>query len=380
MRHSLRIATRAVALGAVVASGAAGVAGAQTASPVVGHLYTDLNTTHVNKIAGFDRHADGALTPIAGSPFTVGGAGTGKGIGSQGALQFADNGSLLLAVDPGSNQISALKVASDGSLTKVGVVSSGGNTPASLAVAGNQVYVANQGPKHANYTGFTLNSSGVLTVEPGTTAKLAADADPGDVLINSTGTRLIGTEVGPSVIDSFTIGRGGKLTKAKGSPIAAQGPGPFGSAFDPADPNRVFISNAHGGDNAGTVSAYNDGAGGVLSSIGAGPFNDLQTAPCWVALNRAGTELFAVNTAVPSVSRYSVASNGALKLTDSAKFLAGAKGPEDAGLAPNGKTLWVADTASDSLSAFSTTGRHLAAAKATAKLPKGAAPFGIAVN
>lgn len=379
-----RIPRRALALGVILAAGLAGVAGAHPTAPVVGHVYTDLNTAHANEVAGYDRHADGSLTPIPGSPFKTGGAGTGKPIGSQGALQFADHGTLLLAVDPGSDQVSTLKVAGNGVLTRVGIVRSGGHTPVSIAVAGGQVYVANQGPRHADYTGFALSLDGTLRPEPGTTVRLAADADPGDVLVNATGTRLVGTEVGSSLIDSFTIGAGGRLTAAKGSPIAAQGPGPFGSAFDPADPHRLFVSNAHGGDNAGTVSAFRDGPGGRLSSIGDGPFNDLQTAACWVAVDRSGSELFAVNTAVPSVSRFTITHRGSLRLTASARFAGSARageGAEDAGLTPNARMLWVVDTQGDALSGFHTAGGHISPARrAQTNLPRGGAPFGIAVN
>ena len=45
-----------------------------TASPVVGYTYINDNTAASNTIAGFDRHADGSLTPIPGSPFLAGGA------------------------------------------------------------------------------------------------------------------------------------------------------------------------------------------------------------------------------------------------------------------------------------------------------------------
>ena len=38
-------------------------------SPVVGHVYLDDNTAGTNTISGFDRHLDGSLTPLAGSPF-----------------------------------------------------------------------------------------------------------------------------------------------------------------------------------------------------------------------------------------------------------------------------------------------------------------------
>ena len=58
------------------------------ASPVVGHVYVNDNTEGINTIGAFDRHEDGTLTPEAGSPFAAGGAGTGAGLASQGALQF----------------------------------------------------------------------------------------------------------------------------------------------------------------------------------------------------------------------------------------------------------------------------------------------------
>lgn len=61
-------------------------------SPVVGHVYVNDNTKPVNTIGAFDRHADGTLTPEARSPFPVGGAGTGAGLASQGALQSAAGG------------------------------------------------------------------------------------------------------------------------------------------------------------------------------------------------------------------------------------------------------------------------------------------------
>lgn len=113
-------------------------------SSVVGHLYVNDNTGGVNTIGAFDRHADGTLTPMSGSPFVAGGVGTGKGLASQGSLQVTSDGHYLLAVDPGSNQISVLRIKSDGSLQPVGggPVSSNGVNPVSIAVHGNLVYVA----------------------------------------------------------------------------------------------------------------------------------------------------------------------------------------------------------------------------------------------
>jgi hypothetical protein len=87
---------------------------------VVGQLYITDNTAGVNTVAGFDRHANGTLTPLSGSPFAVGGAGTGHATASQGSVQLSGDGRYLLVVDAGSNQISVLRIKHDGSLQTSG--------------------------------------------------------------------------------------------------------------------------------------------------------------------------------------------------------------------------------------------------------------------
>ena len=135
------------------------------------------------------------------------------------------------------------------------------------------------------------------------------------MLTFGTGTKLIGTEVGPSLIDSFTVGSGGRLTAAPGSPFPAQGLGPFGSEFSPASPDQLFVSNAHNtATDSGTVSAFKDRRNGRLSSIGGSPFPDHQMAPCWVEITHDGQFLFTVNTASGTISAYRIAANGALTL------------------------------------------------------------------
>ena len=93
----------------------------------------------------------------------------------------------------------------------------------SIAVHGNLVYVANAGIGGSNYSGFVLGADGALRHLPGSTVALPDKAQPGDLLFNSTGTRLVGTRVGTSQIDSFVVGRDGRLHAATGSPFAAQG-------------------------------------------------------------------------------------------------------------------------------------------------------------
>jgi DNA-binding beta-propeller fold protein YncE len=347
-----------------------------------GYVYVNDNTAGVNRIAGFSRNADGTLIPLPGSPFAAGGAGAGAVTPSQGALQEADYGHYLLAVDAGSNQISVLRVEQDGSLALVDVASSNGVDPVSIAVHDNLVYVANGGAGGTNYTGFVLGWDGRLWALPGSTVTLPAGSEPGDILFNSTGTRLVGTRVATSLIDSFTVGWNGRLTAAAGSPYAAQGPGPFGSAFRPTNPSQLFVSNAHGGAGNGTVSAFEDGWGASLTPIGSSPFADLQTAPCWVTISPDGRYLFAVNTAVPSISSYQIAWNGALTLLGSTSYTeTGPVGPFDAAVSPDGQTLYTVDAAAGALSAFSVAGGSLTElASSPIALPAGATPFGIVVS
>lgn len=62
------------------------------AAPAAGYVCLDDNTAAANTIAGFERDADGSLTPLPGSPFAAGGTGTGAGLASQGAIQTALDG------------------------------------------------------------------------------------------------------------------------------------------------------------------------------------------------------------------------------------------------------------------------------------------------
>ena len=364
-------------------AGAARKSSDHHSSAVLGHVYVNDNSAGTNTIAAFDRHADGTLTAIPGSPFPAGGSGTGAGIGSQGALQESADGKYLLAVDAGSGQITVLRIGPDGDLRLVsgGLVSSGGSEPVSIAVHDGLVYVANGGSGGNNYTGFTLNGGGHLRPLDGSTVTLPEGSEPGDVLFNGTGTSLVGVRVNTSLIDSFAVGEDGRLTAAPGSPFEAQGPGPFGSEFRPTDPSQLFVSNAHGGEGAGTVSAFSVAIDGSLSSIGASPFADLQTAPCWVEISHDGRYLFTANTASGSISRYAIEAGGSLELLGSTSLKTAHAGAFDARLSPDGGTLWTVEDGARAVAAFSVAGGSLSElASSPTPLPTSSAPFGIVVT
>jgi 6-phosphogluconolactonase len=383
-----RFLRRLALSGSLLALLATSAASVSAAAPrvVVGHAYVNNNSATTNGVAGFARYSDGTLTPLPGSPFATGGAGIGTPTGSAGALQFSADGRYVLAVDAASNDISVLKVANDGSLGLVGTTDSNGTTPLSIAVHGDLVYVANAGAGGSDYTGFRLDHAGRLTPIAGSTVSLPDDALPGQILISGDGKTLAATRVGPatgpSSIDSFRIGRDGRLTAAPGSPFAAQRIGPFGSAFRPTDPHQLFVSNAHDGALAGSVSAYHVGHDATLTPIGGSPFADQQTAPCWVEITHDGRYLFAINTASTSVSRYAIAPSGSLSLLGSTPFKSptGLR-PFDARLDPSGRFLYVVDAGARAVSVFAVDrGTLTELASSPVAIPGGVAPFGIIVD
>ncbi len=377
-----------------VVGGAAASAGGVHGSAVVGHVYVNDNTAPINTIAGFDRHADGSLTPMRDSPFAVGGAGSGHPDASQGSLQLSGDGRYLLAVDAGSNQISVARIKPDGALQPVegSPVGSGGVDPVSIAVHDDLVYVANAGPGTSlgdtNYTGFRIDAGGHLRPVPDTTYVLPNDSKPGQVLFNGDGTRLAGTRIAGSQIDSFIVARNGRLTAAPGSPYAAQafappqGYGQLGSEFSPTNPDQLFVSDAHtaagGAAFPGLVSSFTDTDNGTLRPVGAPAAND-GGAACWIEISHDGRFLYVVNTASASISSYSIDANGTLTFLHSTAPGQIGAGAEDARLSPDGKSLWVVVSGIDAVAGFSVDGGTLTPLTAAAG-PTGATPSGIVVT
>ena len=360
-RMSVPVVLLAAALAGPAVASARGDHGLSRGSE---HVYLDGNTAGANTIAGYARNANGSLTPLPGSPFQAGGAGLGAGVTSQDAVKFAGNGRFLLAVDSGSNQISVLRVHHDGRLAPVpgSPFWSGGVQPNSIAVSGGVVYVSNFGSATVapNYTGFSLTPSGRLAPIPNSTVTLPAGQNTGDIVLNNDGTKLVGavvggTVAGSSLVNSYRVNWNGTLTAAPGSPFVAQGLGAFGSEFSPINPDQVFISNAHNGTGLGTVSAFDDSWSGTLSSIGASPFADLRTAPCWLVVSHDGRYLYALNTGDGTISGYSIAPGGTLTLIGSTPVSTAATGTitgTDVTISDNDSTLYVNESVNGTVGAF----------------------------
>ena len=137
----------------------------------------------------------------------------------------------------------------------------------------------------------------------------------------------------------------------------------------------------HGGANNGTVSAFSVGSDGTLTSIGASPYADNQTAPCWVAISHDGSTLFAVNTGSQSVSSYTIGAAGGLGLIGTTALSSSGLRAFDAQLDPTDSYLYVVDGGTATISVLANHGGNLTELGGSpVAIPGGGSPFGIVVD
>lgn len=297
------IATSALVLAALGGPALAHAGTARADDDHAGAVYTLSNGSSGNAVIVYDRAADGALTP-AGSVST-GGLGTGKGLGSQGAVILGDEGTRLFAVNAGSNTISSFAITSDG-LRLVSQVSSGGVTPISLTFHDDLLYVLNSGS--SSIAGFTVRSNGALSQAPipGSVRSLnSAARTPEEIAFNPAGTVLTVTEKDSGQIDTYTVAPDGS---ASGPITLATGAvGPYAVAFDHA--GRAFVTDAA----IGALSSYAVSRNGALSIISS-QVPDFHAAPCWLVITKNGKFAYTANAHDGTISSYRIASDGSVSL------------------------------------------------------------------
>ncbi|MGH7520028.1 MAG: beta-propeller fold lactonase family protein [Gemmatimonadales bacterium] len=267
-------------------------------------VYTITNQVAGNAVAVFTRAGNGTLTP-AGT-YTTGGTGTGAGLGSQGAVTLSRDGRLVFAVNAGSNDVSVLRVESNG-LSLLSRTPSGGTLPTSVTVSGNVVYVLNAGGA-GTITGFTLTDGGELTPIAGSTKSLSGSATaPAQVSFSPNGRQLIVAERATNLLDVYPVDADGMAGER--ASFASSGGTPFGFAFGLR--NELFVSEAAA---PGSTSSYVLGKGGDLSVV-SGAVLTHQGAPCWLVVTNDGRFAYTGNGA-GSVTGFSIVPGGSIRLLD----------------------------------------------------------------
>jgi 6-phosphogluconolactonase len=311
-----------------------------------GALYTMDNAAGANHVLAFQRAENGALA-AAGS-FATGGAGTGAGLSSQGAILLSRDSRWLFVCNAGSSEISVLAVTGEG-LTLTDKVDSGGKVPVSLALRHNLLYVANAGGSAGdkdNIAAFIF-ANGKLAALPDSTRTLSvSNAGPGQVSFTRDGGTLIVTERLTSLIDTFAIDDDGLASSPKAFPSA--GTTPFG--FDFGRDDRLFVSEA----GTGSASSYTVSEDGDLAALSAA-VPTTQKAPCWLITSHNGRFIYTANAGSGSISGFSVAHDGTLALLN-ADGRTGVTGtgshPVDMAQSHDGRFLYCLANGNGTLNAF----------------------------
>jgi 6-phosphogluconolactonase (cycloisomerase 2 family) len=342
MRHRPAVFVLVVAVAALF--------GAQAASAQGGHghrkgddqrvVFVQTNQPSGNQIVVFDRADDGTLT-AAGTYDTGGDGGVAAGaasdtLASQGSLVYDPAHRLLIAVNAGSDTVSAFSVHGD-RLELENVVASRGDFPASVAVHGNLVYVLNSGGSGV-VQGFRIAGDGLRPLPNSARSLGLANAvppnfltSPGQVGFTPDGRQLlVTTKASTSTIDVFAVKSNGRLSD---SPVAnpSATPVPFAFTFDPA--GRLVSGEA----GASAVTTYTVGADGTLADIAS--LSDGQVALCWI--QATGGYYYVANTGSNTLSGYRIDAAGQPSLIGATGIVATTEpGPIDLAASSEGGFLY----------------------------------------
>jgi lactonase family protein with 7-bladed beta-propeller len=362
-----------VVVAAMAATAVAAALPAQASSSAGGAVFVQTNDPLGNSIDAYHRNGDGTLTFLTSYPTGgLGGRALGAGsdpIATQGSLRLDDG--LLLAVNPGSDTVSAFAVNGD-QLALSQVVDSGGPFPASIATHGNLVYVVDAGGA-GFVSGFRLAGGKLHPIEGSTRILGLANGNPpfflsspAQVGFTPDGAHLVVTTKTHNTVDVFSVNPDGRLSAAPTDNAA--GPVPFAWVFDSA--GRIVLNFA-GTSSLETLTVNEDN---TISPV-SGAVTDGQAALCWVT--PAAGYLYASNTGSGNVSQFHVLADGSVVLVNPIAA-SGIPGATDS--AARGQTLYVQSGASSTVHVFSIGAGGALTPIQVAAVPDGGSQEGIVVT
>jgi 6-phosphogluconolactonase (cycloisomerase 2 family) len=265
--------------------------------------------------------ATGALTAIAGSPFSIGSFLSG--------MVIDPSGQFLYVVDHGSGSSGIFAYAinpTTGVLAPItGSPFATGSSPFSITItpSGQYVYVANS--QGSSISGYALNgTTGVLTPLAG--SPFAAATNVYALTMHPNGTLLYAANGSSHSVTGYAINSAtGALTAVPGSPFAS-GTDADSVALDPAG-KFLYVGNYLDG----TISAYTiNSSTGALTVIAGSPFDTGAGAgnksTYSVDVDPSGAFLYATNGVQGNVSAFTINSvSGALAPIGGGPFPAGSE-------------------------------------------------------
>jgi 6-phosphogluconolactonase (cycloisomerase 2 family) len=309
-------------------------------------VYTMDNASGANHVLVFQREENGGVSS-AGS-FATGGSGTGAGLSDQGSIVLSRDDRWLFVCNAGSSEISVMEVSRDG-LTLTDKVASGGQSPVSLALRHNLLYVVNAGGGAGdtdNITAFIFANGKLVALPDSTRALSSTNTGPAQVSFTRDGETLVVTERLTSLLDTFAVAEDGLAADHK--VFQSVGTTPFG--FDFGRDNRLFFSEAA----TGSASSYSVSEDGILTVI-SGAVSTKQAAPCWLLTSHDGRFVYTANAGSGSLSGFKVGHDGSLELLDAdgrTAVIGNGSHPIDMAQSHDGRFLYSLANGNGTLNAF----------------------------
>lgn len=262
-------------------------------------VYVLSNSAGTNSVLTYARDASGNLTLFAETP--TGGSGTGGDLGGGlGGLTYDATTGLLYAVNAGSNSLTCFQLNTDGTLSLLDTVNTGGTLPVSVAVYLDTVYVLNAGD--STIQGFRLVNGSFVAIDSVGGALSTATAGAIQLRFFPTATILVASERDNNNLTTLLLD--GNRAASPASIQSSVGTAPTGFDFTPAG---ILVC----GETAGALSSYSVAPdGSLISTSGSVASGENGTAAVTVLEN--GLFAFASNTGSGSISSYVIGGNGSL--------------------------------------------------------------------
>ncbi|SDY34455.1 6-phosphogluconolactonase, cycloisomerase 2 family [Modestobacter sp. DSM 44400] len=330
----------------LIGSGSGAAAEADAAPQVVageGAAFAMTNQTADNRIVSYRRAADGTLTRV-GSVSTHG-LGQGVDLDTQGALRLSDDHRFLYAPNPGSDDVTVFAVRGT-ELTFLQKVPAG-DQPNSLALHDDVLYVLDGSVAGNGVLGFRVARNGTLTELEDSFRPLSSPvAVPGDVEFSPDGHLLLVTQkttavtLSPSIaIDAFRI-RSDGYASAMPERNASHGVRPFSLAFR-NNGELVVAESFDASEGRSALSSYRVSAEGLLSVV-SGSVPNRQTDTCWVVVTKDGRYAYTANFGSGTISSYRYDDAGRVQLRDGEAASTGPMSqPVDLALSADGHYLYL---------------------------------------
>jgi 6-phosphogluconolactonase (cycloisomerase 2 family) len=273
-------------------------------------VYVESNRVDHNSILAY-RNSGGSLSLLGEFPTN------GKGVfdlslklgpfDSDQSVLINAEGSVLYAVNSGSDTVAAFRIAANGSLSAItgSPFPSGGTNPVSIGIARDTLAVVNKAMDPArpqlnqpSYTSFSLTPEGAFENGPLSTVLAPIGSSPSQALTTSGRRLMIDAQFLGGHLQSLLLNHDGSLASEDFKAVdTSAGPQPLGLWAHPARP--ILYA---GLTSSNRMAVYTFDSTGHLSFIRS--VANSGKAVCWIRSNATGTRIYTANTGDNSISVY----------------------------------------------------------------------------